>query len=499
MPWSARRRRAPGPASPLFFSQPLEAQPRVHDGFSSVPTLLAALYHSLRASAPLAAPLTPAALSSAFSPSPPAPGEDAAVLRLASGAPPHAVCAALPPLLLLRLLARFLAALPRPLWPPPSPRLAALEAALLSASPPPLDALAPRLSAACAGGVRYDALCYTLDLLLLAAAPLCSPHARHALPRLAAPLLHRLAPPLAAEALLRALLAARAAAAAGEARSSRLLRRSAAPCDERASMKLAGAAASLAELLRDGGGRAAFLDFLRRERAEESLRFYLAVHRFRREQTDELPRAAEAIAREFLEVDAESEINIPGRMREQTLALVRSGSPPRDVFDAPCDEVFDLMAKDPFRRFVQSDLFDALLAPPSPPPAASPPPRQQRGSLPRLHSFLPRKLLPRRAPPPPADDSAPPALPPRSLSLRHAVRKASTRLRSLSVARLGAVGEEASPRASSADHAAALRKPRSEKEPRCRGGRSHSPPPHSSGKHADLVTTPECGLVVRRI
>ena len=116
-------------------------------------------------------------------------------------------------------------------------------------------------------------------------------------------------------------------------------------------------------LMNDVNGRKLFQIFLQQEHSEENLLFWV--------QVDELkvltePSAFTAKVNEiyfsFLKPMAEKEVNVAGGARRKIEEdICRGTEVPRDVFDAAQMQLYNLMHRQSYPRFLGSDIFNCVV------------------------------------------------------------------------------------------------------------------------------------------
>jgi hypothetical protein len=112
-------------------------------------------------------------------------------------------------------------------------------------------------------------------------------------------------------------------------------------------------------LLKDASGVKLFRAYLKKEFAEDNLKFWEEVNKFNKlKSTDKsLKKKAEDIFNMYIKDGAEQEINLPGAIRRSILIDFNSNNVRVTTFDVAQKSVFHLMENDSFRRFVKADEF----------------------------------------------------------------------------------------------------------------------------------------------
>ncbi|XP_068605396.1 regulator of G-protein signaling 18 [Brachionichthys hirsutus] len=113
---------------------------------------------------------------------------------------------------------------------------------------------------------------------------------------------------------------------------------------------------SFEELLKHSDGVEAFSRFLKSEFSEENIEFWLACEEYKTFDSDtKLLSKAKYIYTVFIESDAPKEVNID----HDTKSTIQKNiaQPTRSCFDAAQMNIYILMKKDSFPRFLNSDLY----------------------------------------------------------------------------------------------------------------------------------------------
>mmetsp|Transcript_27356 Transcript_27356/g.51873 ORF Transcript_27356/g.51873 Transcript_27356/m.51873 type:complete len:643 (+) Transcript_27356:165-2093(+) len=135
--------------------------------------------------------------------------------------------------------------------------------------------------------------------------------------------------------------------------------------------------AELKHILSHQIGMEVFETFLKKELADENIMFYKAVNEYKlaKKSPSELKpgercispsrrRTSRAIYEEFISQKADTQVNIPGKMRAHIEAMaIGENTPlpeenvPIDVFDKAEEEIYKLMVRDNYARFKKTDEF----------------------------------------------------------------------------------------------------------------------------------------------
>lgn len=103
-------------------------------------------------------------------------------------------------------------------------------------------------------------------------------------------------------------------------------------------------------------GLAVFRSFLQTEFSEENLDFWLACEEYRKiKSLSKMASRAKKIFEEYISVQASKEVNLDSYTREQTKANMENIG--ADCFDLAQSRILGLMEKDPYPRFLRSDVY----------------------------------------------------------------------------------------------------------------------------------------------
>ncbi|RUS81851.1 hypothetical protein EGW08_010374, partial [Elysia chlorotica] len=119
---------------------------------------------------------------------------------------------------------------------------------------------------------------------------------------------------------------------------------------------------SLQALLSDLRGRHEFETFLLKEYSHENFAFWMACEELKFCRQSEVFNRVHKIAEEFLTTGSASEINIDSRCAELVKQNMKLPKPNRFTFDSAQEQIFSLMKKDTYQRFIRSDQYKNLLA-----------------------------------------------------------------------------------------------------------------------------------------
>ncbi|XP_035829034.1 regulator of G-protein signaling 10-like [Aplysia californica] len=120
--------------------------------------------------------------------------------------------------------------------------------------------------------------------------------------------------------------------------------------------RVASWAVHVDKLLQDPVGVEVFSEFLRKEFSEENILFWKACEQYR-QLTSDSERNAEAgvIYGRFLSPTADDPVNVDGVARSHTRTFL--DNPTVDMFDVAQKQIYQLMRRDSYVRFVKADLY----------------------------------------------------------------------------------------------------------------------------------------------
>ena len=118
-------------------------------------------------------------------------------------------------------------------------------------------------------------------------------------------------------------------------------------------------------LLDDEGGRKLFTEFLQQEHSLENLLFWSEVESLRQMflSTDisAVTEKARTLYTDFVKPMAVNEVNIAGKTRKEIEEQLELEHITSDIFDAAQGQVYSLMHRQSYPRFLVSDLFKSVL------------------------------------------------------------------------------------------------------------------------------------------
>ncbi|XP_047997719.1 regulator of G-protein signaling 20 isoform X2 [Leguminivora glycinivorella] len=127
---------------------------------------------------------------------------------------------------------------------------------------------------------------------------------------------------------------------------------------------------SFDRLMRSAAGRKVFRDFLRGEYSEENIMFWLACEELKREtDPDAVEEKARFIYEDYISILSPKEVSLDSRVREVVNRNMVEPTP--HTFDEAQLQIYTLMHRDSYPRFVNSPLYKTLAHLTSS-PAASP-------------------------------------------------------------------------------------------------------------------------------
>uniref|UniRef100_A0A914CKA0 Regulator of G-protein signaling 7 n=2 Tax=Acrobeloides nanus TaxID=290746 RepID=A0A914CKA0_9BILA len=121
---------------------------------------------------------------------------------------------------------------------------------------------------------------------------------------------------------------------------------------------------SVHELVKDPIGRQVLETFLESEFSSENIRFWMAIQDLQNSPNCQVDAKAQRIHDEFLASGAPCQINIDSRTLEGTLRALKEGSMVvrRYAFSQAEEQIFTLMKKDSYPRFIRSAIYKGVLS-----------------------------------------------------------------------------------------------------------------------------------------
>lgn len=120
-------------------------------------------------------------------------------------------------------------------------------------------------------------------------------------------------------------------------------------------LRLMQTKAELKHMLEHTMGLEKFREYLKKELADENILFWEEVRRWKASETFE--GEAMALYTNYLAESAETQVNIPGKMRSEIKKALDEGGFDRTVFDRADMEIYKLMVRDNYARFKKSTEF----------------------------------------------------------------------------------------------------------------------------------------------
>jgi len=117
----------------------------------------------------------------------------------------------------------------------------------------------------------------------------------------------------------------------------------------------------LRDVLRYFDAAEALRRFLEKELSVENLRFVRAVQKWKEVSEKNLRAAAEEIIDEYIKAGSHSQVNISNKLRNCVLEEFQNTEITQDFFDEAFKEVYLLLERDSFKRFIKSPFFKDLL------------------------------------------------------------------------------------------------------------------------------------------
>nr|CAH8864350.1 unnamed protein product [Trichobilharzia regenti] len=113
-------------------------------------------------------------------------------------------------------------------------------------------------------------------------------------------------------------------------------------------------------LMRSSGGQKTFREFLRSEYSEENIMFWLACEDIRKENNPEIvEEKARIIYEDFISILSPREVSLDSRVREIINANMIEPTP--HIFDEAQLQIYTLMHRDSYPRFINSKLYKDML------------------------------------------------------------------------------------------------------------------------------------------
>ncbi|PAV76991.1 hypothetical protein WR25_05526 [Diploscapter pachys] len=113
-------------------------------------------------------------------------------------------------------------------------------------------------------------------------------------------------------------------------------------------------------LMKSKIGQKYFADFLKSEFSDENILFWQACEELKREKNSEkIEEKARIVYEDFISILSPKEVSLDSRVRE--LVNVNMARPTTSTFNEAQDQIYTLMQRDSYPRFLASPLYHALL------------------------------------------------------------------------------------------------------------------------------------------
>lgn len=117
---------------------------------------------------------------------------------------------------------------------------------------------------------------------------------------------------------------------------------------------------SFERILRSHSGRQVFREFLKSEYSEENMLFWLAIEEYRQiEDVKVREERARIIYEDYISILSPKEVSLDSRVRE--VINCQMPNPTRCIFDEAQVQIFTLMQRDSFPRFLNSQVYKSML------------------------------------------------------------------------------------------------------------------------------------------
>ncbi|XP_034027686.1 regulator of G-protein signaling 19 isoform X2 [Thalassophryne amazonica] len=117
---------------------------------------------------------------------------------------------------------------------------------------------------------------------------------------------------------------------------------------------------SFEKLMRNPAGRNVFREFLRTEYSEENMMFWLACEDLKREiSKSSIEEKARSIYEDYISILSPKEVSLDARVREVINRKMQDPTP--HTFEDAQLQIYTLMHRDPYPRFISSNIYKALI------------------------------------------------------------------------------------------------------------------------------------------
>uniref|UniRef100_A0A915JSP7 RGS domain-containing protein n=1 Tax=Romanomermis culicivorax TaxID=13658 RepID=A0A915JSP7_ROMCU len=118
---------------------------------------------------------------------------------------------------------------------------------------------------------------------------------------------------------------------------------------------------SFERLMKNKIGQKMFADFLKGEFSDENILFWMACEELKKERNREkIEEKARIIYEDFVSILSPKEVSLDSRVRE--IVNNKMVHPDAHTFDEAQEQIFQLMQRDSFPRFISSQIYKDLLA-----------------------------------------------------------------------------------------------------------------------------------------
>ncbi|ESN93791.1 hypothetical protein HELRODRAFT_146503, partial [Helobdella robusta] len=123
--------------------------------------------------------------------------------------------------------------------------------------------------------------------------------------------------------------------------------------------ELEGWRSSFERIMRSHTGRQVFRGYLKSEYSEENMLFWLAIEDYRKvKDCRTREEKARIIYEDYISILSPKEVSLDSRVREVINAQMVN--PTKEIFDDAQLQIFTLMQRDSYPRFLNSQLFKSL-------------------------------------------------------------------------------------------------------------------------------------------
>ncbi|XP_061876844.1 regulator of G-protein signaling 20 isoform X5 [Entelurus aequoreus] len=132
---------------------------------------------------------------------------------------------------------------------------------------------------------------------------------------------------------------------------------------------------SFEKVMRSAAGRGCFRQFLRTEFSEENMMFWLACEELKKETNKTVvEEKVRQIYEDFISILSPKEVSLDSRVREVINRNMLE--PTSHTFDDAQQQIYTLMQRDSYPRFINSSAYTELLKSLEEPPPPPPPPQK---------------------------------------------------------------------------------------------------------------------------